>query len=148
MPTYVPTAFDGVTIVSSTVKIVEIEETTRPIIRMGQLPNGAIFDADGSADADVGLGQVIATYSVTPASKGVVSLNTLVAALTGLEGKVGTLTGKAEAPGGALTKTCTARCISVVAQRMTVRENPPLHANYIQRQLVTMTWQKKSEWSS
>lgn len=146
MAVYVPTEFDGVTIASQYVRVTEIEETTRPIIRMGLLPTGVIFDADGATDSDVGLGQIIVVYTVTGAAKGVVALNTRVAALAALEGVVGVLVGQATAMGGPVTKTCTARCISVVTSRLEVRNSPPLHADYYQRQFVTMTFQKKTEW--
>jgi len=139
------TAFDGTTIVASGRSMVSMSETYPAYTRMGVLENGAMFDADGAADADVVLGQVTARYKITPTTKGATALNSGIAVLKGLRGKEGTLTG-IERGASDVTFTCTARCIDVVQEDISVHNAPPMHKNYYQRAYVTVVWQKKTEW--
>ena len=64
MAYYDITAFAGTTIVSETVKQVAMTDTKEAISRIVLLENGAKFDADGTADADLVLGQVTARYQI------------------------------------------------------------------------------------
>ena len=139
------TAFDGMTIVASGRSMVSMSETYPSYTRLGVLENGALFDADGTADADVSLGQVTVRYKITPTTKGVTALNSGIAVLKGLRGKEGTLTG-IERAAADTTYTCTARCIDVIQEDISVNNAPPMHKNYYQRAYVTVVWQKKTEW--
>ena len=88
--------------------------------RIYTLSNGAIFDADGTSDADVSLGQVTVKYKLI-STTGMTSVNTALSTLLSLRGKEGTLQGKSKAASDT-TYTCTARCLSVEPLEMTVSD--------------------------
>lgn len=141
------TAFAGTTIVTAERVMDSMVESHVAVTRMGQLENGAIFDADGTADADTSLGTVTARYKLRPSTRGVTAVNTLIDGLKALQGKHGTLTG-IERSASPVTKTCTARCLSVTQEEISTHNAPPMHAKYYQRVYVTIVWQKKTEWAS
>lgn len=146
MAYYDITAFAGTTIVSETVKQVAMTDTKEAISRIVLLENGAKFDADGTADADLVLGQVTARYQIVPAGNGMILLDTAVATLAGLLGKRGTLTGKQYGPSSTTTRTCTARCLSAVSEEVMLTD-PPLSGSRRQRVMFTFVWEKLTEWA-
>ena len=139
------TTFDGVTIVTSVRVQVAMNETGLVVARIGQLENGAIYDADSTTDADTQLGLVTVRYKILPASNGASNLNGQVRPLENLKGKHGTLTGVERAT-PEVTYTCTARCISVITEDYVVG-GLPMNANNRQRAFVTLTWQKLTQWA-
>ena len=147
MAYYVITAFDGSTLVTTGRDMVAMSESAAVMSRVGMLEHGVKFDADGTADADVGLGLVTARYRVTSTAAGMTSLNTGVAVLTALRGKHGTLTGVERMTSGDVTKTCTARCVDVIEEEYRLFSNPPMVAKYKQRTYVVMGWEKLTEWA-
>lgn len=147
MAYYVITAFDGTTLVTTGRDMVEMNETAVVVSRVGYLENGVKFDADGTADGDVTLGQVTATYKIKSTANGMTSLNSGVAALAGLRNKHGTLTGVERMSPADVTKTCTARCVDVIQEAYRLRDNPPLVAGMRQKAYVTLVWEKLTEWA-
>lgn len=146
MAYYDITVFDGTTIVNTARKQVGMVETAEVVVRMGVLENGAKYDADGTADADVTLGQVIARYQVVGASTGMTSLNADVSGLMALRGRHGTLTG-VERAASPVTVTCTARCVEVSPEEYNVDNGPPATADFRQRIFATVVWEKLTEWA-
>lgn len=137
-------SFASTLLTSATIKQVEMFETEQAITRMVALENGAIFDADGTVNADLSLGKVYVRYQIIPDSPGMGALNTLVAVLKSIDGKHGQMTGKQYGT-STVTVTCNARCESVVQEPYTISQ-PPMTANATQRTFVNVVWQKKTEW--
>lgn len=139
------TAFAGTSLVTTNRCMVSMQDT-RPILnQMGYLENGAKFDAGGTADATLVLGQVRARYLCLPTGGGVRALNGHVGVLEGLRGKAGTLTGVQYGTND-LTLTCTARCVDVTTEEHVSGQNPPQNATNKQFAYVTVVWEKKTEW--
>lgn len=145
MAYYDITAFDGVTIASTNVKQVSMVDTGEALTRVYVLENGAKFDADGTADADLALGRVLVQYQIVPTNNGMLSLDGYVATLEGLRGKHGTLTGKQYGTTTA-TKTCTARCFLAQSVEYTTAD-PPMSADRRQRAYFDLGWEKLTEWT-
>lgn len=142
MAYYDITAFDSITFASYFVKMVDMSENAAVVSRIAYLENGAKFDADATTDSDVTLGQVVARFQALPTSAGLANLNTAVAAMTGKRGHYGTLTGTQDAA----TKTCTARCVDVIEEDISIGGFPMVAAKK-QRAFVTMVWEKLTEWA-
>jgi hypothetical protein len=145
------TAFDGVSLsgtgASPARSMVAMSESAPVVSRVGYLENGAKFDADGTADSDVALGQVIARYQLLAYTgvTGMTGLNTQVVNFTGKRGHVGTLTGISRGSSGDTTYQCTARLVDVTEEDMTVVNVPGgTGKGYA---YVTVTWEKKTEWA-
>ena len=147
MAYYLITAFDGTTLESSSRRMVEMFESHTVVTRIGQLENGGIFDADGTADADTALGLVTARYVVTSTDRGMTVFNSNLREFEALKGKNGTLTGvEKDSPDDSYT--CTARLINVIPQPYVVGNDPPMAANFRQRAYIVMVWQKLTEWAT
>jgi hypothetical protein len=146
MAYYDITAFAGTTITGENVKQVSMSDTKAAISRIQLLENGAKFDADSTADADLVLGQVAARYQIVPPGNGMILLDGYVASLAGLLGKRGTLTGKQYGPSSTVTRTCTARCMSAVSEEVTV-DDAPMSGTRRQRVMFTLEWEKLTEWA-
>lgn len=147
MAVYEITAFAGTTLTSANRCMVAVQDSKPAYIRMGLLENGAKFDADGNSDADTTLGRVRARYLCLPTSSGMRSLDGHVSVFEGIRGKVGTLTGVLTAS-SSTTRTCTARCVDVTTEEYVVGQQPALAATNRLYAYVTVTWEKKSEWTT
>lgn len=146
MAYYDVTAFAGTTIVTANRKQVSMVETDFPVTRLVTLENGAILDADGSADSDLQLGEVIVRYQIIPDANGMLSLDSHVAALEAMRLKRGTLTGK-QYGASTVTETCTARCMDVAPEPYAADSGPPMAAGNKQRVFVVVRWQKLTSWA-
>ena len=123
------TTFDGVTIVTSVRVQVAMNETGLVVARIGQLENGAIFDADSTTDADTQLGLVTVRYKILPASNGASNLNGQVRPLENLKGKHGTLTGVERAtPERAATSSSVTPSTPASSRRSTVASSAACRA--------------------
>lgn len=106
------TAFAGVTLHNGTSQRQVAPyslEGDQAITRLYRLSNGAMFDADGTADGAKTYGQVQFVLRVTAATHA--AANTAMLAVTAILNKRGTLSGNEYGASAATAKTCTARCI-------------------------------------
>lgn len=148
MPIYDVFEFDSQTLISSDKKQVSVTDRSRaPVIRIGLLDNGAKYDADGTADADLSLGSYSVRYQLIGSQGGTTTLNTLMTDLEGLRGKHGTLKGYSYGSNGATTtKTCTARCANVIVETI---DSSGVSMHYTSRNVVyvTMVWELLTYWA-
>lgn len=91
------------------------------VTRIFRLSNGAKFDADGTGAGAVQYGNITATFRVTAATHqaAVTAALTLTAKLN----VKGTLTGAEYGASSAVSRTCTARCVSA---RPMMRDGVPM----------------------
>ena len=130
---------------ASGVTMIDMVDADEVVSRIYNLSNGAIFDADGSTDADIALGQVVATCRLVTATGGLATLNTAVTNFKGLEGKSAVLQGILRGASDT-TYQCTARCIGVEPMKMEYTDVRGKAGSVVAR--ITMTWQKKSQWAA
>jgi hypothetical protein len=144
------TAFDGASLsgtgASPSRTMISMKETATVISRIGELENGAKFDADGAADSDTVLGQVTARYQLLVQSgiTGMRGLNNQLTHFVSRRGHLGTLTGIARSDATDVTYQCTARCMDAIEEEITI-DNAPGGGGAAYA-YVTMVWDKKSEW--
>lgn len=112
------------------------------ISRIFTLSNGAKFDADGTADGDVILGNVRAVFRCTGTSHA--AANTLSLALQALLNKRGTLLGKEFSASSWVAKSCTARC---TVARPVMRAGLPMATGELHQIEVEMVWERFTNWS-
>jgi hypothetical protein len=146
------TAFDGNTLSgtggSPTREMVAMSETAGVVSRIVYLDNGAKFDADGAADSDTVLGQVVARFrlAVSSGTLGLRGLNDQLTHYAGKRGHVGTLTGISRSTSD-VTYQCSARCIDVTEEEVSVEAGSAPGGKYRAHSFVVMTWEKLSEWA-
>lgn len=112
------------------------------ITRQYRLSNGAIFDADGTADGAKTFGKIRATFRITGATHAaaVATLLTLEALLN----KRGTLTGVEYGASSGTNRTCNARC--AVARPVT-RDGMAMAVGRLYQAEIDMVWQRFTGWS-
>ena len=131
------------------IQMVSYVDTSEVVYRGGYLGDSATkYDVDGSAAADVRLGQVRCRFKVTPISAGMGQLDTQIAVFENMAGKRGKLTGKRYGPSSTVTYTCTARCVLTQMEDYSVHQNPPLVANQRQQAFINVRWELFSDWNT
>lgn len=112
------------------------------VTRLFRLSNGAIFDADGTADGTKAFGEIRATFRITGATH-TAAVTTLLA-LEGLLNKRGTLTGVEYGASSGTNRTCNARC--TFAKPLT-RDGMAMAVGRLYQVEIEMVWQRFTGWS-
>lgn len=139
------TLFAGVTLHNgTTIKQVAPYEMSgdRAITRLFRLSNGALFDADGTADGTKAYGDIRAVFRITGTTH--TAAVTSLLALEALLNKRGTLTGVEYGTSSGTNRTCTARCI--VARPMT-RDGMAMAVGRLYQVEIEMVWQRFTAFS-
>lgn len=130
------------------IQMVSYVDTSEVVYRGGYLGDSATkYDIDGTAAADVRLGQVRCRFKIVADTRGVNWANVEIAKFEGMHGKRGKLTGKAYGLTNTNTYTCTARCVLVQMEDYSVHQNPPLVAKQRQQAFINVRWELFSNWN-
>lgn len=142
-------SFNGTTITHANRRQLSYVDNTAVISRIGVLPNGVKYDADGTTTADTTLGKVTTRWSIVPSGNGMDALIFHTNVFESLRGRRGTLVANSYAPEGTTTLTCTARCVDVTLEEYSVDNNGlPLIAAARTRAWAVVTWEKLTDWST